>query len=241
VDASAAISELVIANRVLAHLQLVDSFGHVTVRNPENPQRFFMSRSRAPSLVTKDDILEFDLDSNLMDSRGLRPYAERFIHGCLYRARPDVMAVCHNHAHKLLPMVVTKTVMRPAIHSAAVIGREVPVWDIRDQFGDTDMLVTSNEMGNSLARAVGAGRAALMRGHGSVIAGKSVQDAVFTTFYLRLNAEVLIKAMSTGGQITYLSAGETERSAEIHGQVFTQGRAWEEWCKQAGVANLPVK
>src|SRR5271169_2802141 len=115
-DAAAAISELVIANRVVAHLKLVDSFGHVSVRHPENPQRFFMSRSRAPSLVTKDDILEFDLDSNPIDARGLRP------------------------------MAVTKTAMRPAIHSAAVIGREVPVWDIRDDFGDTDMLVSSNEM-----------------------------------------------------------------------------------------------
>jgi HCOMODA/2-hydroxy-3-carboxy-muconic semialdehyde decarboxylase len=239
--AATAISELVIANRVVAHLKLVDSFGHVSMRNPENPRRYFMSRSRAPSLVTKDDILEFDLDSNPIDSRGLRPYAERFIHGCLYRARPDVMAVCHNHAHELLPMTVTKTVMRPVIHSAAVIGLEVPVWDIRDQFGDTDMLVSSNEMGDSLASAVGAGKAALMRGHGSVIAAKSVQDVVFTTFYLQLNAEVLIKAMSMGGEITYLSPGETERSAEIHGQPFSRGRAWEEWCAQAGVANLLVK
>jgi ribulose-5-phosphate 4-epimerase/fuculose-1-phosphate aldolase len=240
-DAAAAISELVIANRVVAHLKLVDSFGHVTVRNPENSQRFFMSRSRAPSLVTKDDILEFDLDSNPIDPRGLRPYAERFIHGCLYRARPDVMAVCHNHAYGLLPMAVTKTTMRPAIHSAAVIGQEVPVWDIRDEFGDTDMLVTSNEMGNSLASALGAGKAALMRGHGSVIAAKSVQDAVFTTFYLQVNAEVLIKTMSMGGEITYLSPGETERSAEVHGQPFSRGRAWEEWCAQAGVADLGAK
>jgi ribulose-5-phosphate 4-epimerase/fuculose-1-phosphate aldolase len=240
-DAGAAILELVTANRVVAHLKLVDSFGHVTVRNPENPQRYFMSRSRAPSLVTKDDILEFDLESNPVDTRGLRPYAERFIHGCLYRARPDVMAVCHNHAHGLLPMAVTKTVMRPAIHSAAVIGQQVPVWDIRDKFGDTSMLVTSNEMGNSLARAVGAGKAALMRGHGSVIAAQSVQDAVFTTFYLQLNAEVLVKAMSMGGEITYLSAGETERSAEIHSQPFSRGRAWEEWCAQAGVGGADTK
>ena len=240
-DAAAAISELVIANRVVAHLKLVDSFGHVSVRNPENPQRYFMSRSRAPSLVTKDDILEFDLDSNPIDARGLRPYAERFIHGCLYCARPDVMAVCHNHAHGLLPMAVTKTAMRPAIHSAAVIGQQVPVWDIRDQFGDTNMLVTSSEMGNSLARAVGAGKAALMRGHGSVIAAKSVQDVVFTTFYLQLNAEVLIKAMSMGGEITYLSPGETERSGEVHSQPFSRGRAWEEWCVQAGVGGTDAK
>jgi len=238
VDARAAISELVVANRVVAQLKLVDSFGHVTVRNPENPQRFFMSRARAPGLVTKDDILEFDLDSTPVDLRGMRPYAERFIHGCLYKSQPDVMSVCHNHAHELLPMAVTKTVMRPALHSAAVIGHEVPVWDIRDHFGDTNMLVTSNEMGDSLAAAVGKGKAALMRGHGSVIVGKNVQDAIFTAFYLRLNAEVLIKAMSMGGTVTYLSAGEVDQSGELHSQAAAQGRAWEDWCAQAGVEKL---
>jgi ribulose-5-phosphate 4-epimerase/fuculose-1-phosphate aldolase len=240
VDARAAISELVIANRVVAQLKLVDSFGHVTLRNSENPQRFFMSRARAPGLVTKDDILEFDLDSTPVDLRGMRPYAERFIHGCLYKARPDVMAVCHNHAHELLPMAVTKTVMRPALHSAAVIGHEVPVWDIRDQFGDTNMLVTSNEMGDSLAATVGKGKAALMRGHGSVIVGKNVQDAIFTAFYLRLNAEVLIKAISMGGTVTYLSAGEVDQSGELHSQAAAQGRAWEDWCAQAGIEKLPT-
>lgn len=239
-DAKVAISELVIANRIVAHLRLVDSFGHVTVRNPENPQRFFMSRSRAPSLVTKDDILEFNVDSSPVDLHGFSPYKERFIHGALFNARPDVMAVCHNHAHELLPLAVTKTAMRPALHSASVIGHHVPVWDIRDEFGDTDMLVTSNEMGDSLARSVGQGRAALMRGHGSVIAGKSLRDVVFTTYYLGLNAEVLIKAMSMGKDITYLSAGEVDKSGELHSQSLSQGRAWEEWCLQAGVANLAL-
>jgi ribulose-5-phosphate 4-epimerase/fuculose-1-phosphate aldolase len=241
VDASAAVSELVIANRIVAHLKLVDSFGHVTIRNPENPQRFFMSRARAPGLVTKEDILEFNLDSTPVDLRGLRPYSERFIHGCLYKSRPDVMAICHNHAHELLPLAVTKTVMRPALHTASVIGHEVPVWDIRDQFGDTNMLVTTNEMGDSLASAVGKGKAALMRGHGSVVIGKTVQDAVFTTFYLRLNAEVLIKATSMGGTITYLSPGEIDHSGELHNQGEAQGRAWEDWCSQAGIAKTSMK
>jgi ribulose-5-phosphate 4-epimerase/fuculose-1-phosphate aldolase len=241
VDRAAAISELVIANRVVAHLKLVDSFGHVTVRNPENPQGFFMSRARAPRLVTKEDILEFDLDSAPVDLRGLKPYSERFIHGCLYKSRPDVIAICHNHAHELLPLAVTKTVMRPALHSAAVIGHVVPVWDIRDEFGDTNMLVTSNEMGNSLAAAVGKGKAALMRGHGSVVVGANIQDAVFTTFYLRLNAEIMIKAMSMGETITYLSPGEVDRSGELHSQPAAQGRAWEDWCSQAGIEYLASK
>ena len=234
-NASAAISELVIANHVVSHLRLVDSFGHVTVRNPENPARFFMSRARAPRLVTKEDILEFDLDSTPVDLRGLKPYSERFIHGCLYKSRPDVMAICHNHAHELLPLAVTKTVMRPALHTAAVIGHEVPVWDIRDQFGDSNMLVTSNEMGDSLAAAVGKGKAALMRGHGSVVVGATVQDVVFSAFYLRLNAEVTIKAMSMGATITYLSPGEIDLSGQLHSQPAAQGRAWEDWCAQAGI------
>jgi ribulose-5-phosphate 4-epimerase/fuculose-1-phosphate aldolase len=241
VDRAAAISELVIANRVVAHLKLVDSFGHVTVRNPENPQRFFMSRARAPRLVTKEDILEFDLDSTPVDLRGLKPYSERFIHGCIYKSRPDVMAICHNHAHELLPLAVTKTVMRPALHTAAVIGHEVPVWDIRDQFGDTNMLVTSNEMGNSLAAAVGNGKAALMRGHGSVIVGANVQDAVFSAFYLRLNAEIMIKAMAMGEAITYLSPGEVDLSGELHSQPAAQGRAWEDWCSQTDIDNFSLK
>jgi ribulose-5-phosphate 4-epimerase/fuculose-1-phosphate aldolase len=239
-DAREAISDLVIANRLIAHLKLVDSFGHITVRNPENPGRYFMSRSRAPGLVTKEDILEFDLNSSPIDLRGFNPYKERFIHGALYRARPDVISVCHNHAHELLPLAVTNTPMRPALHSASVIGHEVPVWDIRDEFGDTDLLVTSNEMGDSLAHAVGKGRAALMRGHGSVIAGKSLRDAVFATFYLRLNAEVLIKAMSMGKGVTYLSPGEIDKSGELHSQPLSQGRAWEDWCLQAGVGNLQL-
>ena len=237
-DLVAAISELVIANRIISHLKLVDSFGHISVRNPENPQRYFMSRARAPGLVTKEDILEFNLDSTAVDLRGFRPYSERFIHGCLYQSRPDVLAICHNHAHELLPLAVTKIAMRPALHSAAVIGNEVPVWDIRDHFGDTNMLVTTNEMGNSLAGTVGKGKAALLRGHGSVIVGKTVQDTVFTTFYLRLNGEVVIKAMSIGEPITYLSPGEIDRSGELHSEAVSQGRAWEEWCLQAGIAKL---
>ena len=240
-DRAAAISELVVANHVVAHLKLVDSFGHVTLRNPENQQRFFMSRARAPRLVTKEDILEFDLDSAPVDLRGLKPYSERFIHGCIYKLRPDVMAICHNHAHELLPLAVTKTIMRPALHTAAVIGHEVPVWDICDQFGDTNMLVTSNEMGNSLAVAVGNGKAALMRGHGCVVVGANIQDAVFSAFYLHLNAGIMIKAMAMGQSITYLSPREIDLSGELHSQPAAQGRAWEDWCSQAGIENSSLK
>lgn len=241
-DVDTLIAELVIANRIVGHLGIVDSFGHISVRNPVNAQRYFMSRSRAPDLVTKDDILEFDLESMPVDDlHGRRPYTERPIHGCIYQARPDVMAVCHNHAHELLPLTLTKTPIRPAIHTAAVIGHEVPVWDIRDEFGDTTMLVTNNDMGHSLARTLGKGAAALMRGHGSVVAGSSIQWIVFTAYYLHLNADVIIKARAMGGQITYLSPGEIDRAAEYHTHPAALERPWEEWAVQAGFPELRSK
>lgn len=233
-DAFQTISELVIANRIVAHLGVVDSFGHITVRNPENPDRYFMSRSRAPGMVTEDDILEFRLDSTPMDLRGMRPYVERPIHGMIYQARPEVTCVCHNHARQLLPLAVTKMAMRPVIHSAAVMGLEVPVWDIRDEFGDTNMLVSTNDMGRSLARSLGNGRAALMRGHGSVVAGTSLRQVVFIAHYLRVNAEVLVKASSLDEPITVLSPGEVQKAGAVHDQPSVMERAWEEWAAGAG-------
>ena len=239
ITAEQAIAELVIANRIVAHLGIVDSFGHVTLRNPENPERYFMSRSRAPSLVTKEDILEFELDSTPIDLKGARPYSERPIHGCIYQARPDVMSVCHNHSQELLPLAITKTALRPALHNASVIGREVPVWDIRDEFGDTTMLVTTNDIGKSLARTLGKGRAVLMRGHGSVVAYPTLRGTVFIARYLQVNAEVVIKAMSLQNPITYLSPGEVDKAGELHDNPATQERAWEEWARESGFPSQP--
>lgn len=234
-NARGAVCELVVANRVLAHLGVVDSFGHITVRNPEHPDRYFMARSRAPGMVTEEDILEFRLDSTPIDLRGMQPYSERPIHGMIYQARPDVMSVCHNHARELLPFAVTRMAMRPAIHTAAVMGAEVPVWDIREEFGDTTMLVTTNEMGRSLARKIGEGRAALMRGHGSVVAAASMRQAVFIAHYMRVNAEVLMKAASLSTPITFLSTSEVEQSRNAHERPGTLERVWEEWTAAAGV------
>ena len=180
VDARTAISELVIANRVVAHLKLVDSFGHVTVRNPENPQRFFMSRCARPGTGHQRRLLEFDLESAPVDlARAAAPMTSDSYMDASIKSRPDVAAVCHNHAHELLPLAVTKTPMRPALHSAAVIGHQVPVWDIRDEFGDTDLLVTSNAMGESLARSAGrrqgsADARARQRSRGKVTTGRCV-------------------------------------------------------------------
>jgi HCOMODA/2-hydroxy-3-carboxy-muconic semialdehyde decarboxylase len=192
-----------------------------------------MSRARSARVVEKEDILEYTLDSKAIDSRGFRLFGERPIHGCIYRGRPDVMAVCHNHAYGLLPFAITNTVMRPAIHMASAIGEEVHTWDIRDEFGETNLLVTTNEMGDSLAEFLGNRAAALMRGHGSVVVGKSIPEMVFIAYYLQINAEVLIHAEKLG-EIEYLSPQEVKLSAELNLSPLAQERVWEDWVMQAG-------
>ena len=232
-----AIADLIVANRILSFKGVLDSFGHISVRHPGDPGRYFMSRAKAPSQITKEDILEFTLDSTPIAQKGLPLYAERPIHGCIYQARPDVMSVCHNHARELLPFAVTKTPLRPAIHVAAGIGEKVPVWDIHDEFGDTNLLVSTNEMGNSLARCLGNGRAALMRGHGSVVVGTTIRDAVFTSYYLQVNAAVLLESRGLG-DVHFLSPGEVGLAAQLNSTSMPQNRAWEEWVAQVGSPEL---
>ena len=169
--------DLVIANRILAHEGVVDAYGHISVRHPERSDRFFLSGSRSPELVTLDDIIEYDLDCNPIDLRGRAQYTERPIHGAIYRRRPDVMSVVHNHAYEVIPFTVAQNAkLRPVLHVAAGIGAEIPVWDIRHRFGDTNLLVTTIAQGDDLAQGLGANRVVLMRGHGAAIAGTSIQD-----------------------------------------------------------------
>jgi ribulose-5-phosphate 4-epimerase/fuculose-1-phosphate aldolase len=227
------IETLVIANRILAQKGVLDSFGHVSARHPEDPLRYLMSRSRSARVIEKDDILEFSLDSQAIDDRGFKLFGERPIHGCIYRARPDVMAICHNHAYGVLPFAITNSVMRPAIHVGSAIGEEVHTWDIRKDFGDTSMLVTTNEMGDSLAKFLGQRTAVLLRGHGSVVTGKSIREMVFTSYYLQVNAEVLLQAKNLG-KVEYLSAGEVKLSTEMNLSPLAQERVWEDWVMQAG-------
>jgi ribulose-5-phosphate 4-epimerase/fuculose-1-phosphate aldolase len=227
------IETLVIANRILAQKGVLDSFGHVSARHPDNPERYLMSRARSARVVTAEDILEYTLDSKPIDSRGAQLFGERPIHGCIYLARPDVMAVCHNHAYSLLPFAVTKAVMRPAIHVASAIGKEVLTWDIHDQFGETNLLVTTNEMGSSLAAFLGDRPVALMRGHGSVVVGKSIPEMVFTAYYLQVNAEVLVHSHALG-TVQYLSPEEVELCTALNFSPLAQNRVWEDWVLQAG-------
>lgn len=228
-----ALSDLMIANRILAREGVLDGFGHLSIRHPGNPERFYLARSRSPELVTRDDLIEFSLASEPLDARGRALYAERYIHGCIYRLRPEVGAVCHNHSHSLIPFGVTGAELRPIFHMASVIGERVPIWDIRAEFGDTDLLVTDDAKGRALARCLGAESVALMRGHGSVVAGRTLREAVFVAIYLQVNADLLLRAQDLG-KVNFLSAGEIRCASERLLQPLSQDRAWEYWCARAG-------
>jgi ribulose-5-phosphate 4-epimerase/fuculose-1-phosphate aldolase len=225
------LEELVTANRILAREGIVDSFGHISVRNPENPEHFFMSRARAPDCVEVDDIMEFTLTGELIGKDDRAPYLERFIHGSILEARPDVHAVVHNHSPSVIPFGATGTKIRPIVHMVASCGHEVDIWDSQTAFGDTNLLVSNVEMGRDLAKFLGANRAALMRGHGSVVAGNDIRHAVFVAIYLELGAKLQRHAMQMG-EVKFLTKGEVDR---IVGRTasYTIDRAWENWCKRA--------
>jgi len=227
---------LVAANRILANEGVVDAFGHVSVRDPHNVERFWLSRSRSPALVELDDLMEFSLDGTAIDARGRTPYGERMIHAAVYAARKDVQSVVHNHAYDVLPFTITDEPLRPVVHTASVIGAEIPVWDIRTKFGATDMLVRSIEQGRDLAAALGNNTCALLRGHGAVVVGASIERAVLTAIYLQVNASVLLQALQLGGaKPEPLSAEEIARSSETQFSPLALDRSWEYFCQRAGV------
>jgi len=232
-ELDSALNDLVTANRILANEGVVDAFGHVSLRHPGNPGRYWLSRSRAPQLVTIDDLMEYTLLGDPVDQQGRPMYAERPIHGAIYEARPDVQAVVHNHSQAVIPFSVTTVPLRPIFHLAAVIGAQVPVWDIRGRFGDTDLLVTTMEQGRDLANALGDGRTALMRGHGCVVTGDSVRAAVMASVYLQVNAHLLSESLRLG-EVTYLSPGEVTKMAETQLRPLSGNRAWEYWAARAG-------
>lgn len=227
--------DLVIANRILANEKVVDALGHVSVRHPERHDRFFLSCSRSPELVTLDDLMEYDLDCNPIDQRGRPMYFERPIHGTIYRARPDIMSVVHNHAYEVIPFGLTGVKIRPVVHPACGLGHhDVPVWDIRKNFGDTNMLVTTLEQGHDLAKCLGQGQVALMRGHGCVVAGPNLKEAVLTSIYLKVNAMLQSEAMRMG-EIVFLSEGEIAKTSEVVNSDNSVNRMWEYWRRRAGM------
>ena len=234
--------DLVLGNRILAHHAILDAYGHCSIRNPENPDQFIMSRARAPELVTEDDLQTFDLLGNLIGSDRRASYIERFIHSGIYEARPDVQAICHSHTPSVIPYSVIDMPLKVVFHTGAGIGTNVPVWDFQTDFGLTNMLVSNVEQGRSLARTLGQGRMALMRGHGCVFAGRSIQDVVSTGVYMDMNARMATTAhLLSGGKVHYLSDDEvlmrlSAPAASADGAPARPrvGREWEAWCAQIG-------
>jgi HCOMODA/2-hydroxy-3-carboxy-muconic semialdehyde decarboxylase len=222
------IEDLVAANRILADQGVLDGYGHVSARHDRDPNRYLMARSVAPALVTAGDIMEYDLDSRPVEARGRASYAERFIHGEVYKARPDVKAVVHNHSPSLIPFGVATTPLQPVYHMSAFIGQGVPVFEIRNAGGMTDMLVSAPALGQALAQALGNSPAALLRGHGVVVVGPGLPLAVGRCVYLEVNAKLQMQAMALGGKITYLDPEEV-RKVEAR-QDYR--RAWELWKRQ---------
>lgn len=224
---------LVTANRILAREGVVDAYGHVSIRHPERPDRYILSQSRAPDSVELSDLMEYTLDGEPIDQQGRSMYTERPIHGGIYEARDDVMAVVHNHSPTVIPFSVTNTPLRPMFHLGAIIGPELPVWDIRDNFGDTNLLVTTMEQGRDLAACLGGRRVTLMRGHGCAIAGQTIREVVMASVYLQVNAGLLLQSLPLG-EVKYLSPGEIEAMSDSQMRLTGQERAWEYWANRAG-------
>jgi HCOMODA/2-hydroxy-3-carboxy-muconic semialdehyde decarboxylase len=223
--------DLVIANRVLTDLNVLDGFGHVSMRHPTNPERYLMGRSLAPALVTADDIIEYDLDSNAIDAKGRASFLERFIHGEIYKLRPDVKAVVHTHSQGVIPFGVSSVPMRPIFHLAAFLPPVVPVFEIRDPGGMTNMLVSNAGLGKSLAEKLGTGNVALLRGHGSAVVAATVPMAVFRAYYSDVNARLQSQAIALGGPVTYLEPEESQKTLSVIEQIH--GRAWDLWKRAA--------
>ena len=223
---AAAVDELVLANRILNDRGVLDAYGHVSIRHPADPNRYLMARAIAPGLVTADDIMEFDLESNPVDRRGRALFIERFIHGEVYKSRPDVNSVIHTHSTGVIPFSVTQTPLRPVIHNASFLHVGVPVWEIRDSFGTTKMLLNDGKIGQSLAAALGDKPVALMRGHGNVVVGPNVRVATARAVFTDENARMLAVALALGGPVNYVSPGE---GALRDKDPSDPTRSWELW------------
>jgi len=228
---AAVIEDLVAANRILVNEGVLDAYGHVSIRHPGNPSRYLLSRSLAPILVTADDIVEYDLDSVPIDAKGRASVLERFIHGEVYKVRPDVGAVIHSHSPAVIPFSVTQVQMRPVYHQSTFLYGGVPVWDIRDvDSPDAPALVRNGLLGKSLAAALGDRPVALMRGHGNVVVGPDVQTAVKYAVFTEVNARLQTIAIGLGGPIKYISAEEAAARAKAPSDF---PRAWAIWKKRA--------
>ena len=220
--------DLATANRILANEGVVDAFGHISVRHPDDPDRYLISRHRAAELVEPGDVLEFTLDSQPVAPTNVRIYSELVIHGEVYKARPDVHSVCHHHAISVLPFCISGVELVPVMHLGATMGRKVPFWDSRDEFGDTRLLITRPEEGRSMAKALGEHWTLLLRRHGATVAGRSLHECVFRSIYMCRNAELQSRAMAMG-TLGPLSKGEIEQCSSNSLTPRTLARALEYW------------
>lgn len=226
------LKDLAAASRILAAQGVVDGFGHISLRHPAAPDRYLMSRSLAPALVVPDDIIEYDLDSNPCNANGRTSFLERFIHGEIYKARPDIMSIVHSHSPSVIPFGLVKVKMRAMFHTAAFLTAGVPIFDISRKFGATDMLVSDGAKGVALAQALGRKDVALMRAHGSVTCGPTLQTAVFRAVYTEVNARIqhLTLALGKGAAIAALDEKEG-KLADVINQTAGM-RAWHLWREQ---------
>ena len=226
-----ACNDLSLSNRILAHEGVMDAFGHVSMRHPNDPQKFLLSRSLPPSLVKPEDIISFHLDSTPAQTVDAPFYAERVIHGEIYKARPDVMAVCHYHAPAVLAFCLSDLKLVPVSQMGAVLGKDVPVWDSQEDFGDTDLLLVRPEEGQSLARRLGPNWTVLMRRHGATTVGKSLQEMTFRTINTVGNAQSQLLALGLG-RCDQLTEGEIERAGMLKPMAIE--RAWQYWASRLG-------
>jgi ribulose-5-phosphate 4-epimerase/fuculose-1-phosphate aldolase len=221
------LDDLVAANRILAGLGVLDGFGHVSVRHPEREGCYLLSRSLAPELVTRDDVMTYDFASVAQDGDTRAPYLERFIHGEIYARRPDVQSVVHSHSAPVVPFAASSVPLRPIYHMSGFLHAGAPVFEIREKFGMTDMLIRNNAQGAALAEKLERGNVVLMRGHGYCTVGGSIAEAVFRAYYTQQNADLQQRAIALGGTVTYLTEKEGALYDESNRSVI--GRPWALW------------
>ena len=229
--------ELALASRMLANEGVLDAFGHVSLRHPADPGRYLLPRSRSPQLIEPADVLEFTLDSEPVKPATEKLFAERVIHGCIYQARPDVMAVVHHHAPAVMAFAIAGVPIVPVFHLGAAIGEDMPFWDQRDEFGDTNLLVVKPEEGRSLARALGQHPAVMMTHHGATVVGGDVRELVSRAIFMCQNAQYQLQAHLLG-KVSPLSSGETKLAGALNAMPNVVGRTWEYWSMRLDHAGL---
>ena len=223
-------ADLAAASRILVDQHVFDAAGHVSARHPEDPNRFLMSRSLAPESVTADDIIELTVDGESLDPRGRAPFIERFLHSSVYRRRPDVMAIAHGHSPAVVPFGLTGTPLRAMYHNAAFLAAGVPVFDIRDRFGATDIVISSPARGAAMAETLGDKAVLLLRAHGFLAVGPTLPAAVFRAIFTEINARVQLQASTLGGPIAALDEEEGRLADAVN--LATVGRSWDLWMKR---------